>query len=234
MGMVTIGSFATAAREAAGIVVIIDVFRAFTTAAIALANGADRIVMVDDLDHALALRQRGLGRYCTGERRGIRPDGFDFGNSPAELLDRRFDGETLIQTTSNGTRGVLQATGAGRIYGGSLVAAEATVQAILAAGEGPVSLVAMGDHDRDRADEDEVCALYLRSRLAGRHPDRDALRTLVGTMALRADTVHLSPADVDCCLRVDSVPFAVRIEARDGLHVATAEYPPGAEAARPV
>lgn len=224
--MVTIGSFAGAARGAAGIVVVIDVFRAFTTAAIALANGAARIVVVDDLDQALALRARGIGRYCMGERRGIRPAGFDFGNSPAELLGLRFDGETLIQTTSNGTRGVLQATGAGRIYAGSFVSAEATVQAILAAGPGPVSLVAMGEEHGERADEDEICALYLRSRLAGRHPDRDALQALIGTMALRADGEKLSPADVDCCLDIDRVPFAIRVEADDGLHVATAEYQP--------
>lgn len=221
--MVTIGSFSGAALSAAGTVVIIDVFRAFTTGAIALANGARRIVMVDDLEQALALRAQGVGRYCTGERGGIRPEGFDFGNSPAEIAGRRFDGETLIQTTSNGTRGVLLATGASRIYAGSLVSAEATVRAIRTAGDGPVSLVAMGDKDRERADEDEICALYLRSRLAGRHPDREALRTLVGTMALRADSIRLSPADVEACLDIDRVPFAIRVEAWNGLQVATAE-----------
>ncbi|BBK44007.1 hypothetical protein STVA_40270 [Allostella vacuolata] len=221
--MVTIGSFAAAARQAAGIVVVIDVFRAFTTAAVALGNGARRIVMVDDLDQALALRDQGLGSRCMGERGGIRPAGFDFGNSPAEIREVRFDGETLIQTTSNGTRGVVLASGASRIYAGSFVSAEATVQAIRASGEGRVSLVAMGDHDRTQADEDEVCALYLRSRLAGRQPDRAAAAALVATMALRADTVALSPADVACCLAVDSVPFAIRVERQDGYLIAVAE-----------
>ena len=47
---ISVGSFAAAARAATGVAVVIDVFRAFTTAAIALANGARRIVMVDDLD----------------------------------------------------------------------------------------------------------------------------------------------------------------------------------------
>ena len=106
---IAVGSFSGAARAATGVVVIIDVFRAFTTAAVALANGAARIIMVDDLDTALSLRQQGVGRICMGERQGIKPAGFDFGNSPAEISGVRFDGETLIQTTTNGTRGIVAA-----------------------------------------------------------------------------------------------------------------------------
>lgn len=68
---ISIGSFENAARNAKGVVVIIDVFRAFTTAAIALANGARRIIMVDDIDKARTLRDENIGRYCIGERKGI-------------------------------------------------------------------------------------------------------------------------------------------------------------------
>ncbi len=226
MNPVTVGSFAAAARAATGVAVVIDVFRAFTTAAVALANGAQRIVMVDDLEQALALRAQGLGSRCMGERSGLRPPGFDFGNSPAEIAGLRFDGETLIQTTSNGTRGVVAAASARHIYAGALVSAEATVRAIRALGPLPVALVAMGDHDHERADEDELCALYLRSRLAGRSPDRAALSRIVATMALRADGQRLDDADVAACVAVDRVPFAVRVRPLDGFLVATAESPP--------
>lgn len=221
---ITIGSFASAARNATGVVVVIDVVRAFTTAAIALANGAARIVMLDDLDAALALRKRGVGRYCLGERRGLKPPGFDFGNSPAEIGNVRFDGETLIQTTSNGTRGIAATTNSERLYAGSLVTAEATVQAILAGPEARVSLVAMGEKERIRADEDEICALYLRSRLLGRQPDPTALEALVKTMSRQADTEALSMEDIECCLRTNTVSFAVRVMVGGGLCVATAEY----------
>ena len=221
---ITIRSFAGAARDATGVVVIIDVIRAFTTAAIALANGAGRIIMVDDLDAALALRVRGVGRYCLGERRGLKPPGFDFGNSPAEIGSVRFSGETLIQTTSNGTRGIASARNAKRLYAGSLVTAEATVRAILAGPEASVSLVAMGEKERVRAEEDEICALYLRSRLLGRHPDPTAMETFVKTMSRQADTEALSMADVECCLRTNTVSFAIRVMVEDGLYVATAEY----------
>ncbi len=220
---VSIGSFEGAARDAKGVVVIIDVFRAFTTAAVALANGASRIVMVDDLDKARALRAESIGRYCIGERGGVAPPGFDFGNSPAELLNVRFDGETIIQTTSNGTRGVLAAAGASRIYAGAFVSAKATVEAVRTETQLPVTLVAMGEHETTRADEDEICALYLRGLLLGRKPDQPAMRTLIETMSRCADSKTLSTKDVRCCLSVDTVPFAIRVMQEDDLCIATAE-----------
>jgi len=100
---IRVASLTSGADAAVGTTVIIDVFRAFTTAAVALSRGASRIVMVDSLDKALALRSSGIGDYCIGERGSIKPPCFDFGNSPAELSVAQVDGKTLIQTTSNGT-----------------------------------------------------------------------------------------------------------------------------------
>jgi 2-phosphosulfolactate phosphatase len=82
---IRINSLLEGAERATGSVAIIDVFRAFTTAAVALANGAAGIVMVATVEHALSLRQRGIGQVCMGEVRGRAPPGFDFGNSPFEL-----------------------------------------------------------------------------------------------------------------------------------------------------
>lgn len=220
---IMVTAFSDAAAGATGVAVIIDVFRAFTTAAVALANGAERIVMVGDLDEALALRDSGLGRYCLGERRGVRPERFDFGNSPAEIAGRRFDGETLIQTTSNGTRGILAAGRAQRVYAGALVTAEATVRAIRQGAESDVALVAMGEKDWVRTEEDDLCALYIRARLLGRAPDREALRRLVETMSSRSDTATLSREDMDACLDLDAFDFAVRVRTIDDRQVATAE-----------
>ena len=78
---------------------VIDVFRAFTTAAVALANGASTIAMVRTVEEVLALREAGIGQICMGEVRGRAwrhqppvsplcgeaPDGFDFRNSPFEV-----------------------------------------------------------------------------------------------------------------------------------------------------
>ncbi|MCR9214619.1 MAG: 2-phosphosulfolactate phosphatase [Proteobacteria bacterium] len=222
---IRIGSFSTDAANATGTVVIIDVFRAFTTAAVALSKGAERIVMVDDLDTARELRKNGVGRYCLGERKGIKPPGFDFGNSPVELQNTRLDGETLIQTTSNGTRGILAAGGAERIYAGSLVTAKATAQAILNGPKQLVTLVAMGENDSVRADEDEICALYLRSLLLGLKPDAKAVATTIKTMSRRRDTEVMSVADVEHCLKIDSEAFAIRVTETEGYWIATADQP---------
>jgi len=124
-------SLTSGAAAAVGTAVIIDVFRAFTTAAVGFFRGAHRIIMVDTLDKAIALRSSGVGDYCIGERDSIKPPGFDFGNSPAELGRAEVAGKTLIQTTSNGTAGINAARGADRIYAGAFVTAEATVRAIL-------------------------------------------------------------------------------------------------------
>ena len=87
---ISIHSLLEGATRATGTVAVIDVFRAFTTAAVALANGASRIVMVRTVEEALALRDAGVGEVCMGKVRGRTPDGFDFGNSPYEISTLRF------------------------------------------------------------------------------------------------------------------------------------------------
>ena len=97
---IRLGRLLAGAKNAEGTVVIIDVYRAFTTAAVAFLQGAKKIVLVADVDEALALRERGVGCWCVGEVDGKRPEGFDFGNSPHELSKVDATGRTLI--LSNG------------------------------------------------------------------------------------------------------------------------------------
>jgi 2-phosphosulfolactate phosphatase len=165
---ISIYSLLEGAERATDTVAVIDVFRAFTTAAVALGNGAAGIVMVRTVEEALALRETGIGQICTGEVYGRAPDGFDFGNSPFEISGVDFHGKTIIQRTSAGTQGIVTASRAERLYAASLVAAEATVRAILSGSPDQVCLVAMGDNGVNRTDEDELCAIHLRNRLAGR------------------------------------------------------------------
>ena len=67
---ISIQSLLEGARNASGAVAVIDIFRAFTTAAVALANGASRIIMVGTVEEALALRAAERGAICMGEVRG--------------------------------------------------------------------------------------------------------------------------------------------------------------------
>lgn len=221
---IRIGSFEDAARAATGVAVVIDVFRAFTTAAVALANGAERIVICGSLEDALRLRAEGIGRFAMGERHSLRPEGFDFGNSPVEIAGIDFSGETLIQTTSNGTRGLIAAAGARRVYAGSFVTANATAAIIAASGERRIDLIAMGDSAR--TDEDELCALYLRARLSGLTPDRTTVAATAKALTPRLMRGSISEADVDACLAVGTQDFAIRVGREGGLLVARREDAP--------
>jgi 2-phosphosulfolactate phosphatase len=70
---ISIQSLLEGARNASGAVAVIDTFRAFTTAAVALVNGASRIIMVGTVEEALALRAAERGAICMGEVRGHFP-----------------------------------------------------------------------------------------------------------------------------------------------------------------
>ncbi len=143
-------------RQAArGTVVIVDVFRAFTTAAVAFSRGASKIIMVAEPPEALELKAKGLGDLCVGEVNGIRPEGFDFGNSPFEMTGASLEGKTVIQSTRAGTVGVTTASGASEIYVASLVVAKATARTILRDNPSLVTIVAMGWNADMRTDEDE-------------------------------------------------------------------------------
>jgi 2-phosphosulfolactate phosphatase len=189
-------------------VAVIDVFRAFTSAAVALANGAVGIVMLRSVEEALALREAEIGQICTGEVHGRAPDGFDFGNSPFEISGVDFWGKTIIQRTSAGTQGIVAASRSERLHTASRVTAEATVRTILTGSADQVCLVAMGDNGVNRTDEDELCAIHLRNRLEGRPGDADAIRRLIlagGEVRRFHDPSrpYLHPKDVEIALDID-------------------------------
>jgi 2-phosphosulfolactate phosphatase len=227
----SIYSLLEGARQATGTVAVIDVFRAFTTAAVALANGASSIVMVRTVEEALALRDAGIGEICMGEVRGQAPDDFDFGNSPFEISGVDFGGKRTIQRTSAGTQGIVSAGNrAVRLYAASLVTAEATVRALLSGSTDLVSLVAMGENGLKRTDEDELCAIHLRNRLEGGPGDGDAIRRLIlagGEVGRFHDPSrpYLHPEDVDIALEIDRYDFAVNVEFEIGRPVARIERP---------
>jgi 2-phosphosulfolactate phosphatase len=228
---IAIHSLLEGAARATGAVAVIDVFRAFTTAAVAFANRAARIIMVSSVEEALALRDAGVGQVCMGEVRGRAPEQFDFGNSPFEISEVDFTGKTIIQRTSAGTQGIVAAAGrADRLYAASLVTADATVRAMLVGEPDQIGIVAMGGEGLTRTDEDEVCAIHLRNRLEGRPGDRRAVQRLIlagGEVSRFHDPArpHLPPEDVEIALDIDRYDFAIRVRIEDGRPVGRMEKP---------
>lgn len=208
------------AREAEGVVVIIDVFRAFTVAAYAAALGAHPLVAVAGAHEALALRARHPDAVLSGEQGGWQLEGFDFGNSPGDLLraaasGRALQGRPFVQRTSSGTQGVTHSAQASRVFAASLVNAVATARVIRRLDPPLVTLVAMGRLASARAEEDEVCAEAIEAHLSGRQwPAAKRLEELVRTCRVQeilgGSLPYFPPSDVALCLAWDLFPFALR------------------------
>src|ERR1700694_6285004 len=93
------------AQEARGVVIVIDVIRAFTVAAYAFAGGASRLWLVRTTDEAFALRQREPQALLAGEIGGRLIPGFDYNNSPSLMAEGNIKGRTIIYHTRAGTQG---------------------------------------------------------------------------------------------------------------------------------
>ena len=222
---IIIRSLVQGAKEAEGLVIIIDVFWAFTTAAVAFSKGADKIILVADVDEALALKNNGIAHFAVGEVDGIKPAGFDLGNSPFEIASVDVVGKTIVQRTSAGTLGVTEATKATKTYLGSLIIADATVQQILSEKPDLVTLVAMGGDGIIRTDEDELCAIYMKNLLEGRQIDPDLIRSIIqcSDQVLKyanPKISHFHPEDLEFALDINKLDFAISVEKKQGLLIA--------------
>ena len=215
------------APAARGHVVVIDVLRAFTCAAFAFDAGAEAIVLVSTVDEALAVRRARPGVILFGEVGGRIIPGFDFGNSPHDLVHARdrLRGKTLVQRTGSGTQGVTSARNADAVYLGSLPVASATCRHLHRIGAGSVTLLAMGSPSGSDGPEDVACRGYMADVLRGREPDREeAIRQVReskgGRWALDPSVDWISPGDLACATDIDRFAFAMPVTREDGLLVA--------------
>jgi len=173
---VEIVDFVAGARNARGVVVVIDVFRAFTVACHAFLRGAERIIPVGDADEARRLLQAHSHYVGIGERHARPLPGFHFGNSPTLIEQADLAGRTVVQTTHSGTQGLVNAIHADTVFTGALVNATATCKAILALRPVLVTLVRMGQEGVERCWEDDLCADLLAAVLTGREYDKASVR----------------------------------------------------------
>ncbi|HVZ23458.1 MAG TPA: 2-phosphosulfolactate phosphatase [Vicinamibacterales bacterium] len=203
------------ARAARGTVVVIDVMRAFTTAAYAFAAGAVEIDLVSTVEQALA-----RPGFRMGEVGGRLIPGFDHNNSPSRLVGAQLAGRRAVLRTGSGTQCVTEATGATEIWLGSLVVASATVRAL--ADRQTVTLVVSGAPRE--GEEDRACAELMAAWLRGTSHSRESVVDIV--RASRAAARHVPgdsdfpPADLDCATAIDAFDFAMKAEQRERLWTA--------------
>lgn len=198
-------------------VVVIDVLRSFTSAAVMLARGAQAIYPVERIADATALFRQLDNVVSIGAVGGGDPvPGFDFGNSPSLLMQAELAGKQAVMTTAAGVRGLQRFRHARQLYATSLVCAAATAEAIRAAGAREVCFVITGEWvDRD-GDEDIACADYIEALLRGLPVAPEAFVQRVrqsdfGQRFTAGTWPNLPLADLDLAARADIFDFAMPV-----------------------
>lgn len=208
------GSLETCVR-ATDTLVAIDVLRAFSTAAYALAAGADSIALVATVEEAFALKGRLPDILLTGEVEGLPIEGFDFGNSPTPFETIDLKGRRMAQRTTAGTQGIVRSVRARHLLAASFCCAGATVEYLRRLGPEEVTFVPTGrGENAGQGDEDVACADYLEALLRGERPDAEPY--LERVRESRAGRRFLDPRqpdfpmqDLERCVRVDRFDFAM-------------------------
>jgi 2-phosphosulfolactate phosphatase len=219
--------------RARGLVVVIDVIRAFTTAAHVLDRGAREIWPVAGIEEAFAIREQHPDVLLIGEQHGVPVNGFDAGNSPSQLDQVDFSGRVVVQRTSAGTQGITRSVHADHLLAASFVCAAATVRAIRALADGRVTFVITGaSADRD-GEEDRACADFLASLLSRASAARGrprpepfidrVLRSDAARLFVPDDQPHFPAIDLDLVTDVDRFDFALRVVEEAGRSVLRAE-----------
>lgn len=206
------------AKQAKGLTVIIDVFRAFSLECYLYDMAVKVIRPVGTIEEAFSLKQRIQNSILIGERHGKKCSGFDFGNSPSALTKEAVTGRTVIHTTSAGTQGIVNAADASEIITGSLVNARAVAAYILAQKPQVVSLVCMGNAGIRPAPEDELCAEYIKSILDGQ--ELSDLEQRVNSLKHHGGEHFFDPsrqpiypeADFYMCIACNRFPFVIKVE----------------------
>ncbi len=211
------------ARDARGLTVIIDVFRAFSTACYAFDCGAFKIFPIGDIDQAYLLKDKNPGFVLVGERNEQKPPGFDFGNSPSHLLTGKLNGKTIVHTTSSGTQGIANATKASEILTGSFVNAGAIVKYIRLKQPEIVSLVCMGYACQYPTDEDTLCAQYIKNELTGIPNNFEEMVAAIkkgdGARFFDPEKQSWSPKkDFELCLDLNRFNFVLKVEKENELN----------------
>jgi 2-phosphosulfolactate phosphatase len=219
---------ASGARNAMGVAVIIDVFRAFSCEPLFFCLGAEGVILEADPDHAILMKQQIPRAILVGEVNEVPIDGADLGNSPSEIALRGeafFKGRTVVHRTTAGVTGATAALEtADEVILGSFLMAGAIASYMRKKEPHLVTLVAMGSRGERESPEDEACADYLEHLMAGRPYDHiESLKTILyhpsAQKFFKGDKPYLPKEDPVFCLQRDLFDFVLKVKrGGDGLN----------------
>ena len=217
-------AFTPEETAAAPVGIVVDVIRASSTIAQALAAGYERILCCAEIEEARTLRAELPDSVVGGERNAMRIEGFDVGASPREFLEVR--AATLILSTTNGTRAILAAAAqCDEVLIGSLLNLGAVAAAAGARGE-DVAILCAGFKGTFALD-DAYCAGRIVQQLGGQRTDAAIAAELVAgafpdaASGLNART-YGPPGledDIAFCAREDVLDVVPRLAGRLGTAV---------------
>jgi 2-phosphosulfolactate phosphatase len=204
-------------HQADGLVVVIDVIRAFSTAAYAFNAGAAQITLVSTIEEALELRSCQPDWLVMGELQGLPIEGFDLWNSPSQISGLDLNGRYLVQRTSAGTQGVVRSQRAEVLLTASFCTAGATARYIRQLKPDKVTFVATGAGKDGFGDEDVALGDYLQALLEERQPDPlpylDRVRfSKSGQIFSDPAKTEFPMADLACCLALDRFNFVMKVQ----------------------
>ena len=211
-------------HNATGMVVVIDVLRAFTTAAYAFDGGAENITLVSTIEQAFALKEQVPEALLMGEVDGLPIQGFDLSNSPFEIAQTNLIGSRLIQRTTAGTQGVIRSTNATTLLTSSLVCADATARLIQEQSPESLTFVITGRRPGGWGDEDAACADYIEVLLKGGIPDPEPFLERVrlsptGQLFSDPSRREFRAIDLEYSVQLNRFHFAMLVDRKDGLFV---------------
>lgn len=203
------------AKDARGLVVVVDVLRAFTTVCYIAKNGARKIIAVFSLKKSRALKKKNSKLILIGERKGIKPKDFDFGNSPAEIESKDFSNKTIVFSTTRGTRAIYKTVNAEEIITGSFVNAKAVVNYIKKKKPKVLSFVVTESSKGEN--EDLECVNYIKSILTKRIFDFQKVRSRLIKSSrsegfLKNSMTKYSKRDFYLSLELDRFNFVLKVE----------------------
>lgn len=152
------------------IVVIIDVLRATSVMITALANGAKAVYPYKDIESVLENSKKSKSFVLGGERKGLKIEGFDFGNSPLEYTKEAVSGKDMFMTTSNGTRAIENsANGSKKLFIAAFLNVESVAKKILEENDDTV-IICSGTNNNFSLD-DALCAGEIIRRVKEKNRD---------------------------------------------------------------
>ncbi len=204
------------ASAARGLAVIIDVFRAFTTACHVAEQAPAAQLLVSRCDVAARLAAEASRPFLIGKPEKGSTLAYDCPNSPTIVASHPLAGRTVIHRSAAGAAGILRATAATEVLAAAFVNADAVARYLLARSPALVTLVCMGHEGTASSPEDELCARYLLARLRGRRfevkPRLPPLRDGPGRYFFAGEHDEYPQTDFARCTETNRFGFVLRAD----------------------